>query len=72
MTGVAFFVLRRREPRIPRPFRVPLFPITPLVFCGTCSYLLYSSLAYTGRGALVGVAVLAVGGLLLLVQRTEG
>jgi APA family basic amino acid/polyamine antiporter len=71
LTGVAFFVLRRREPRIPRPFRVPLFPVTPLVFCGTCSYLLYSSLAYTGRGALVGVAVLAVGALLLLFQRTE-
>lgn len=69
LTGVAFFVLRRREPGTPRPFRAPLFPLTPLVFCGTCAYLLYSSLAYTGVGALVGVAVLAVGAVLLLLQR---
>jgi len=31
-------------------------------------YLLYSSLAYTGWGARIGVAVLAVGGVLLAVN----
>ncbi|HEU5322085.1 MAG TPA: APC family permease [Methylomirabilota bacterium] len=65
LTGVALFVLRAREPGVPRPFRVPLFPLVPLVFCATCAYLLYASLAYTGVGALVGVAVLGVGALLL-------
>jgi APA family basic amino acid/polyamine antiporter len=68
LTGVAFFVLRRREPQIARPFRVPFYPLTPAIFCGTCAYLLYSSLAYTGTGALVGVAVLAVGALILAIQ----
>jgi APA family basic amino acid/polyamine antiporter len=34
-----------------------------------CAYLLQSSLAYTGIGALVGVAVLAVGAVLLVVVR---
>ena len=52
--------LRRREPERVRPFRVPLYPLTPLLFCATCAYLLYASLAYTGVGALVGVGVLAV------------
>jgi amino acid transporter len=65
MVGVALFVLRRREPDRERPFRVPFYPLTPLVFCLTCGYLLYSSLAYTGRGALVGIAVLAAGAPLL-------
>jgi amino acid transporter len=69
LTGLAFFELRRREPHIPRPFRVPLYPITPIVFCGTCTYLLYSSLAYTGVGAFVGVAVLVAGAILLAFQR---
>ncbi len=66
LVGVALFVLRRRDPGTPRPFRVPLYPLLPLVFCATSAYLLYSSLAYTGTGALVGVGVLGVGALLLL------
>ena len=49
-----------------QPFRVPLYPVTPLVFCGTSGYLLYASLAYTGVGALIGMAVLGVGGLVLV------
>ncbi|RPH85349.1 MAG: amino acid permease [Candidatus Rokuibacteriota bacterium] len=61
LTGVALFVLRRRDPARPRPFRVPFYPLTPLAFCVTSGYLVYSSLAYTGIGALVGVAVLAAG-----------
>ena len=35
----------------------------------TCAYLLWSSLAYTGAGALVGVGVLAAGGALLMYLR---
>jgi len=66
LVGVSLFVLRRRDPDAPRPFKVPLYPVLPLIFCATSAYLLYSSLAYTGKGALVGVGVLAVGGLLLL------
>jgi len=61
LTGVSVFVLRRRAPAQPRPFRVPLYPLTPLVFCASCVYMLYSSLAYVRFGAMVGVAVLAVG-----------
>jgi amino acid transporter len=67
LTGIALLVLRRRDPDRPRPFRVPLYPLTPLAFCATCGYLVYSSLAYTGLGALVGVAVLLAGALVLLV-----
>lgn len=61
MTTLSLFVLRRREPRTPRPFTVPGYPVTPLVFAAACIYMLYSSLAYTGFGALLGVALLALG-----------
>jgi amino acid transporter len=61
LTGVSLFVLRVREPRAERPFRVPLYPVTPTLFCLSCAYLLWSSLAYTGAGAALGVAVLAAG-----------
>jgi amino acid transporter len=66
LAGLALFVLRRREPERPRPFRVPFYPLTPLVFCATCAYLLYSSLAYTRLGALLGVAVVVAGAVVLL------
>jgi basic amino acid/polyamine antiporter, APA family len=64
--GVALFVLRRRERDAERPFRVPLYPLLPAIFCLTSAYLLFSSLAYTGIGALVGGAVVAAGALMLL------
>lgn len=66
LVGVALFVLRRRDPGVARPFRVPLYPLTPALFVATCAYLLYSSLVYTGVGALVGVGVLAAGVLVML------
>jgi amino acid transporter len=69
LVGVSLFVLRRREPERTRPFRVPLYPVTPLLFCLTAAYLLYSSLAYTGLGALIGIAVLIVGTPLVLLGR---
>jgi amino acid transporter len=59
--GLSLIVLRVREPEVERPFRVPLYPITPLVFCAACAYMLQSSLAYTGAGALAGVIVLLAG-----------
>lgn len=65
LVGVSLFVLRRTEPDVERPFRVPFYPVTPLIFCATSSYLLYSSLMYTGMGSLVGVGVLALGGVVL-------
>ena len=50
---------------------MPLYPVTPALFCLTCLYLLYSSIAYAGRGALVGVAVLLLGVPLLLMARAK-
>lgn len=69
LSGVALFVLRNREPDVPRPFRVPLYPLMPLLFCGICGYLLYSSLTYAGAGARLGVVVLLTGIPLLLLNR---
>jgi len=71
LVGVALFVLRHRFPQVERPFRVPLYPVLPAVFCATTAYLLWSSLAYTGWGALAGVAVLGAGAVLLLFLKPE-
>lgn len=71
LTGVSLFVLRAKHPDAPRPYRVPFYPLTPAVFVASCAYMLYSSLAYTGTGALVGVAVLAAGAVVLVLGRLK-
>src|SRR5690606_13502403 len=60
-TGLSLFVLRHKEPHAPRPFKVPLYPVLPIIFCLTSTYLLYSSLMFAGRGAWLGVGVLLLG-----------
>lgn len=72
LSGLSLFVLRRRDPLRPRPFKVPLYPWLPLVFCGVCGYMLYSSLSYVYRESLggwnaawIGAGVLLAGALLL-------
>ena len=71
LTGLSLFVLRIKEPEVTRPFLVPFYPFTPFLFCMTCFYMLQSSVAYTGIGALVGLAVLGAGALLLLIIRAR-
>ena len=68
LAGASLFVLRRREPGVERPFKVPLYPLLPLLFCATCAYMLWSSLSYVYNqrlgginAAWIGVAVLGVG-----------
>ena len=64
--GMALFIFRAREGR-PEGFRVPLYPVVPLVFCATCAYMLYSSVNYVrfavsfGGAVLLGIVVMALG-----------
>jgi amino acid transporter len=71
LVGAAVIVLRCREPDRTLPFRVPLYPLIPILFCLSCLYMLHASVAYTGVGALVGLAVVAAGAPLLLFRRRD-
>lgn len=68
LVGLALPILRWREPDRVLPFKVPLYPLTPTLFCLTCLYMLHASLAYTGKGALIGLGVVLAGLPLLLFQ----
>lgn len=46
LNGMALFVLRRKDPHLPRPFKVPAYPVLPVIFIAMCAYLLYSSVTY--------------------------
>jgi APA family basic amino acid/polyamine antiporter len=69
--ALSLIVLRVKEPGVERPFSVPLYPFTPILFCATCLYMLRASLAYTGRGALVGLAVLFCGLVFVLLDHLK-
>jgi amino acid transporter len=69
LTGLAVFILRRNKPPDSRPFKMPLYPLPALAFCGTCAYMLYASAAYAKWLVLVGVVPLALGGILMLLLR---
>lgn len=71
LSVASIFVLRQREPDIQRPFRVPFYPLTPIVFCAICVYLLYSSVTYHGIDALLGLAVVVAGIPLLFWMRRQ-
>jgi amino acid transporter len=72
LTGIALFVLRAKFPAAPRPFRVPLYPVIPLLFCISSAFMLYASIRFAGAGALVGLGVLAAGVPLMLWARRAG
>jgi APA family basic amino acid/polyamine antiporter len=57
LTGIGLFVLRFRYPHLARPFKVPLYPILPIVFVGTCVFLLYRSLLFTFENQAIRVAI---------------
>jgi APA family basic amino acid/polyamine antiporter len=61
LTIVSLFVLRQRDREIERPFRVPLYPLPPLIFSATCLYMLYASIQYAGMLTVLGLVPLTLG-----------
>jgi amino acid transporter len=57
----AVIVQRRRQPALPRPFRVPLYPWVPLFFLAACAGIFANALVDQPRFTLINFAVLAAG-----------
>ena len=72
LVGISLVVLRWKDPERRLPFSVPFYPLTPILFCATCMYMIYASVSYTGVGAVVGLAVLVAGLPLLLLAPATG
>ena len=54
-------VLRFREPNLPRPFRVPLYPLTPLLFLAISAFALTYTATSRPAEALFGALTLLAG-----------
>jgi APA family basic amino acid/polyamine antiporter len=46
LVGLSVIWLRQTDGQAERPFKVPLYPLLPLVFCAACAWLTYSSITY--------------------------
>jgi len=55
------FVLRRRDPGAPRPFRAWGYPWAPAIFVLACLAMVVNEMMRNGATALVGAAVIAAG-----------
>jgi APA family basic amino acid/polyamine antiporter len=58
---VCVFVLRRREPDAPRPFRAWGYPWAPAIFVIACAAMVVNEMIRNGATALAGVAVIVTG-----------
>jgi amino acid transporter len=68
LVAISVFVFRRRS-RAELPYRMPLYPLPAILLAAAAAWMIYSSLAYAGMGAWVGVAVLIAGIPIVLLAR---
>ncbi len=61
--------LRRREPALARPFRVPGYPVVPLLFVAGAAFLVVNTLVTTPRESILGLAFIALGLPLYVLRR---
>lgn len=73
MALAAVYVLRARRPDLPRPYRVPLYPLVPAVGIFGGLYIIVSTLRSNPRDSLFGVGLTVIGvPVYWLVSRTGG
>jgi APA family basic amino acid/polyamine antiporter len=63
LTVLGVFVLRWRQPNLPRPYRAWGYPVTPAIFLAISSWMLVHMLSETStrRPSLWGLATMALG-----------
>jgi amino acid transporter len=85
LVGISLFVLRRRDADRKRVFRVPAYPVIPLIFCLGSLFMFYSTARYmigqlkdpeltsnpAFQAILVFTALAAVAGLILAIPRQK-
>lgn len=61
LAGASIFVFRRRDPNAPRPYRVPGYPLTPLLFVLSAAALVINTVAADWKDSAFGVVILLLG-----------
>jgi APA family basic amino acid/polyamine antiporter len=59
--AVAIFTYRRREPDMPRPFRTPGYPVTPILFMLSAVAIVINTIVTQPRKVIVALALMLLG-----------
>ncbi|GJG89188.1 amino acid transporter [Gemmatimonadetes bacterium T265] len=69
--ALAIFAYRRREPDLPRPFRTPGYPVTPILFVLSAAAIVVNTVVSQPGRAAVGIGMVLVGVPVFYVWRTR-
>ena len=61
LTFVGVMILRSKEPNLERPYKVPLYPVVPLIAIIGGAYVVFSTLMTQTQNALLGLVIALVG-----------
>jgi APA family basic amino acid/polyamine antiporter len=61
MTAASVIVLRHKRPDLARPYRVPGYPVVPILFVFVAGALLYSTFRSSPRESGIGLALISLG-----------
>jgi basic amino acid/polyamine antiporter, APA family len=59
--GLAIFVYRRKQPDMPRPFRTPGYPVTPILFVASAVAIVLNTIVSQPGRAAVGIGLMLLG-----------
>ena len=59
--AAAIFVYRRREPDLPRPFRTPGYPVTPILFMLAAAAIVINTVVTQPQSVLLAIGLMALG-----------
>jgi basic amino acid/polyamine antiporter, APA family len=59
--GLAIFAYRRKQPDLPRPFRTPGYPLTPLLFVASAAAIVLNTIVSQPGRAAVGLGLVLLG-----------
>jgi amino acid transporter len=71
MLMIAISVFIFRSCGIDLPYRMPLYPLPPILFGAASTWMIYSTIAYAGVGSIAGIVVLLLGTPLLFLKRAS-
>ena len=72
VTVMGVFVLRWRQPELPRPYRTFLFPLPPLIYLGLTAWTLWFVLMNRPVEGLFGLGIIGSGLLVYFLSRSWG
>ncbi|AQY50162.1 amino acid permease-associated protein [Listeria weihenstephanensis FSL R9-0317] len=72
LTFIAVFVLRKREPELVRPYKVPLYPVIPIIAILGGAFIVFNTLFTQPMNAGIGLVLTAIGLPIYLYKKKKG